>query len=174
MSEPSDWASRSTSRHEPTAEPRPVLPRLVACPFCARHVRVHESKCPFCARVLPATFGAGPAPRRPPRMSRAALYALGSSLLGMAAATACGGALAGSVDVGADGSLGEGAAADVDRASADASGSPGNGAETGADGEYFYGADGSGSSAYGECGCFDYGYEGGGDAGGGGGSSGGG
>jgi hypothetical protein len=48
--------------------------RLLACPACARHVRVDETRCPFCRVALPGDFGAGPAPVPPPRgLSRAEL-----------------------------------------------------------------------------------------------------
>jgi hypothetical protein len=77
--------------------------RLLACPLCARHVRVSESLCPFCGTAFAATFGRGLAPEPPPRgLSRAALYrrslaaagaVAGSALLalggGAALASAC-------------------------------------------------------------------------------------
>ncbi len=63
---------------------------LVACPSCARHVRVTERACPFCSSVLSATLRSSPAPRAPAaRLSRAALYAFGAGTLSMA--SACGG-----------------------------------------------------------------------------------
>jgi hypothetical protein len=40
--------------------------RLLACPSCARHVRVDEARCHFCSEVLPDDFGAGPVPVPPP------------------------------------------------------------------------------------------------------------
>jgi hypothetical protein len=43
-----------------------MAPRLLACPACARHVRVDEPCCPFCRVDLPGDFGAGPAPVPPP------------------------------------------------------------------------------------------------------------
>jgi hypothetical protein len=49
--------------------------RLLACPVCARHVRVNENRCPFCDLALPEDFGAGPAPVPPPRgLSRAEIF----------------------------------------------------------------------------------------------------
>jgi hypothetical protein len=49
--------------------------RLLACPVCARHVRVDERRCPFCVAPLPDSFGADPLPAPPPRgLNRADLY----------------------------------------------------------------------------------------------------
>ena len=63
---------------------------LVACPSCARHVRVSEQACPFCRTSLPASFAAAPGPRTVGvRLKRAALYAIGGTLT-----VACGGGLA--------------------------------------------------------------------------------
>jgi len=54
--------------------------RLLACPSCARHIRVDEERCPFCRVALPDDFGAGPAPVPPARhMSREGLYRYGRS-----------------------------------------------------------------------------------------------
>jgi hypothetical protein len=63
---------------------------LVACPFCARHVRVDETTCPFCGSVVPNALRRAE-PRRPPaeRLSRAALYAFGVGTLSVATAGAC-------------------------------------------------------------------------------------
>jgi hypothetical protein len=73
--------------------------RLLACPSCSRHVRADERACPFCAAVVPASFAAAPAPRRPTRrLNRAALYAFGATSIGLAAA--CSGGSAGSDDAG--------------------------------------------------------------------------
>src|ERR1700679_2314267 len=65
---------------------------LVACPSCARHVRVSEAVCPFCATPVPDTTRNLEA-RRPPteRLSRSALYAFGGGG-SLAVAAACGGA----------------------------------------------------------------------------------
>jgi hypothetical protein len=54
-------------------------PHLVACPSCARHVRVSEAACPFCGVGLPASLRAS-APPEPPgvRLARAAMFALGA------------------------------------------------------------------------------------------------
>jgi hypothetical protein len=53
--------------------------RLLACPRCARHVRVSEKRCPFCVVGLPDHFGDGPAPVPPPRgLSRAGLVSYGA------------------------------------------------------------------------------------------------
>jgi hypothetical protein len=61
---------------------------LVACPTCARHVRVSEASCPFCATALGESQRDLRAPRAPAqRLGRAALYALGVGL----AAAACSG-----------------------------------------------------------------------------------
>jgi hypothetical protein len=40
--------------------------RLLACPSCARHVRVTEARCPFCRAALADGFGAAPVPLPPP------------------------------------------------------------------------------------------------------------
>ena len=64
---------------------------LRACPACARHVRVTELACPFCGVALEAAFRGAPAPvPLSVRLSRAALVALGSGTLSLAAA--CGAA----------------------------------------------------------------------------------
>jgi hypothetical protein len=67
---------------------------LIACPGCARHVRVGEAACPFCKTSLEEASRAFTA-RLPPaqRLSRAALYAFGVGSLTVAAA--CGGSVAG-------------------------------------------------------------------------------
>ena len=61
------------------------MSQLSPCPSCHRHVRVEETVCPFCSAALPER--AGPetitAPRA--RLSRAALFAAGATLLGAAA-----------------------------------------------------------------------------------------
>jgi len=60
---------------------------LFACPSCARHVRVSEAACPFCGATLDASFRQRPAPRAPAaRLGRAALFALGTTTVGLAAA----------------------------------------------------------------------------------------
>src|SRR4051794_6550185 len=68
--------------------------RLLPCPSCARHVRASEETCPFCDSGLPASLATQPAPRSPAtRLSRAALFAFGTSA---AAIAACGGSTTGS------------------------------------------------------------------------------
>jgi hypothetical protein len=62
--------------------------RLLACPFCGRHVRIAESACPFCESPLPPDFAEATLPQAPgTRLSRAALFALGATSLTLA--TAC-------------------------------------------------------------------------------------
>ena len=63
---------------------------LLPCPTCARHVRVTESSCPFCGALLEESFRASPRIVRRPigRVTRASIYALGTSTV--AFATACG------------------------------------------------------------------------------------
>jgi hypothetical protein len=56
--------------------------RLVACPSCARHVRVGEGDCPFCGRSLGDSFGARPLPPPPAAsLSRGERYLLGVGIL---------------------------------------------------------------------------------------------
>ncbi len=71
-----------------------VRAHLSACPACRRHVRVTELACPFCGDALGDSFRAmvAPAPLTV-RLSRAALLALGTGTLSLAAA--CGGATSG-------------------------------------------------------------------------------
>jgi hypothetical protein len=60
---------------------------LHPCPGCARHVRVTDVVCPFCAATFDDSFHAVPelqAPRG--RLTRAALFALGTGTLSVAAA----------------------------------------------------------------------------------------
>jgi|HubBroStandDraft_2_1064218.scaffolds.fasta_scaffold250484_2 hypothetical protein len=69
--------------------------RLLACPGCARHVRVSEPSCVFCGVALPKSFGETPALPPPPRLSRSALYtyrarALAASTVALVTAS-CGG-----------------------------------------------------------------------------------
>jgi hypothetical protein len=72
--------------------------RLLACPTCARHVRLDEGVCPFCAAKLPASWSRlreDGVPLSPAtRLSRAALYALRMGTLS-ATTVACGGAVGG-------------------------------------------------------------------------------
>jgi hypothetical protein len=63
---------------------------LATYPSCAHHVRVSESTCPFCRSALSGAFKgtqAGQAPRE--RLTRAALYALGTAVLALVVG-ACG------------------------------------------------------------------------------------
>ena len=60
--------------------------RLEKCTSCARHVRQSEASCPFCGAVLPASFRVPRARPSPARgLSRAALWALGASSVGLVA-----------------------------------------------------------------------------------------
>ncbi len=68
--------------------------RLLACPGCARHVRVTEPACVFCGRELPASFAEKPLLAPPPRMGRAGIAAYAGVLAASAAALVtsnCGG-----------------------------------------------------------------------------------
>ncbi len=70
-----------------------VRPRLVACPSCARHVRVSELACPFCRVALPSRLREVNAPTLPSvRLNRAALLALRAGALSVTTA-ACGGSV---------------------------------------------------------------------------------
>jgi hypothetical protein len=86
--------------------------RLLACPSCARHVRVSERACVFCGRALSASFGDEQALPRPRRMNRDGLFhyrarALAASTAALLAAS-CGGALeGGAADGGSDADHGE-------------------------------------------------------------------
>jgi hypothetical protein len=61
---------------------------LVACPSCARHVRVSEPACPFCKGTLSKALRETPERQGPAmRLSRGALYSFGVGAL--AVATAC-------------------------------------------------------------------------------------
>jgi hypothetical protein len=74
-----------------------TLARLLACPSCARHVRVSEPLCVFCGVVLLKSFRDQPALPPPPRMSRGGLYTYRARALAASAAAlvsvSCGGAL---------------------------------------------------------------------------------
>lgn len=59
---------------------------MAPCPACARHVRVRESACPFCAAALPADFASHVAPDLGARLSRSAIAALATAVLGAACA----------------------------------------------------------------------------------------
>jgi hypothetical protein len=63
---------------------------LLACPECARHVRVDEDACPFRRAALPSWFRERTLPPTPAaRLSRAALHALRVGALSVTTA-ACG------------------------------------------------------------------------------------
>jgi hypothetical protein len=58
---------------------------LRPCPACARHVRVSEAGCPFCGATFAESFRASPRPQPPAaRLTRAALFALGTGTLALA------------------------------------------------------------------------------------------
>ena len=64
------------------------MKHLVPCPECGRHVRVSESECPFCA--LPLDLAGTPEHRLPTaRLSRAATFAFGATLVSASALAAC-------------------------------------------------------------------------------------
>jgi hypothetical protein len=85
--------------------------RLLACPGCARHLRVTEVTCVFCGLVLAESFRNAVVVPPPPRMSRSGLYAYRARA--MAASTAalvtasCGGTGAGPSDAASDAYGGE-------------------------------------------------------------------
>jgi hypothetical protein len=59
------------------------MSHLAPCPTCNRHVDVAEFACPFCAAPLAESFRAQPRPAPPPRrLSRAAMMAVGATLMG--------------------------------------------------------------------------------------------
>jgi len=73
--------------------------RLLACPGCARHVRVEEARCPFCGFELPASFPSTPGRLPPPPgLTRDELFRYGFT-----AATVSAGALATAVALGSCG-----------------------------------------------------------------------
>ncbi len=77
-------------------------PHLVACPSCARHVRVSEAACPFCGVVLAESLRQGAPPVRPGvRLTRAALFALGTGTVALApsCSSSGGGPVSGNVPV---------------------------------------------------------------------------
>ena len=119
-----------------------MKPQLCPCPSCARHIRVVETACPFCRAALPDSFRLGPSPDRSTRLlSRAALFALGASLMG---APACDGDAKTPGDGSAmdsKGSGGSGGGAGGSGGSTDAGADKGSGGSGGSD------AGGSDSSA---------------------------
>jgi hypothetical protein len=78
------------------------MPHLVACPSCARHVRVSEAACPFCGVVLAESLRQGAPPRRPGvRLTRAAVFALGTGTVALtpSCSSSSGGPVSGSAPV---------------------------------------------------------------------------
>ena len=62
-------------------------PHLRACSTCARHIRVSEEACPFCGSTLEESFRAAPPPQAPgARLTRAALFALGTGAVALSPA----------------------------------------------------------------------------------------
>jgi len=64
------------------------MSHLAPCPSCQRHVRASDAACPFCgaATVVPGG-GASALSGLRGRLSRAALFAAGATLIGMSACT---------------------------------------------------------------------------------------
>ena len=63
---------------------------LAACPSCARHVRINESRCPFCSVGLEGAFANRPSPLAAVgRLSRAALFALGATAAAAGTVVGC-------------------------------------------------------------------------------------
>jgi hypothetical protein len=60
------------------------MSHLVPCPACSRHVLAAERGCPFCGVELPAHLSPPPALPRA-RLGRAAMFAAGATLVGVAA-----------------------------------------------------------------------------------------
>lgn len=59
--------------------------RLVACPSCARHVRVGERACPFCAVEQPHASAVPPLFPRPPRgLSREGIFRFNAAVRAIA------------------------------------------------------------------------------------------
>jgi hypothetical protein len=101
--------------------------RLLACPGCARHVRVSEHACLFCGLVLPESFRDAPVvPPPPTRMSRSGLFAYRARALAASTAAlvtaSCGGTLdASSSDAGSDVYVGGDASTSADASLGDSS-----------------------------------------------------
>jgi hypothetical protein len=63
---------------------------LKACPSCARHARISESRCPFCGSPLPGSFRTPPPVGQPARrLTRAALISLGAAAGAIGLLEAC-------------------------------------------------------------------------------------
>ncbi len=81
------------------------MSHLVPCPSCQRHVRHVETACPFCGAAV--ELASTPAPQMPrTRLSRAATFAFGATLVG-AALGACGGESEGGGNTGGQSSAGQ-------------------------------------------------------------------
>jgi len=66
------------------------MSQLTPCPECQRHVRNTEARCPFCDSALSLAHLPPPVlPRQ--RLSRAATFAFGASVVSATALAACGG-----------------------------------------------------------------------------------
>jgi len=66
------------------------MSQLTPCPECQRHVRKTEARCPFCDSALSLAHVPPPVlPRQ--RLSRAATFAFGASVVSATALAACGG-----------------------------------------------------------------------------------
>lgn len=66
--------------------------KLVPCLGCKRHVRIEEEACPFCGGSLPRESSGSSAPfssTNAGRLSRAALFALGTSTVAVASLAGC-------------------------------------------------------------------------------------
>jgi hypothetical protein len=63
--------------------------RLLACPSCARHIRVDEERCPFCGATCPETFASTPALARPLARTAARATAAVGSGVAIALALSC-------------------------------------------------------------------------------------
>jgi hypothetical protein len=64
------------------------MSELTPCPECQRHVRKTETTCPFCGEAVSLADVASPVlPRR--RLSRAATFAFGASVVGATTLGAC-------------------------------------------------------------------------------------
>ena len=64
------------------------MSQLTPCPACHRHVRKTETTCPFCSASV--SLAHLPAPVLPSsRLSRAATFAFGASLVGVTALVSC-------------------------------------------------------------------------------------
>src|SRR5215216_3281906 len=64
------------------------MSQLTPCPECQRHVRKTEARCPFCEAALSLSHLPAPVlPRR--RMSRAATFAFGASVVGATTIVGC-------------------------------------------------------------------------------------